>query len=260
MSAEAFLIVHMFVILYTLTDSFLLLRKGIQSIRLVLFGFATSCMFLSDAYWMIYDFMYADAPMPFAANEIAEWSMFLLLGASLTTGLVRKRISVWKEVAGAIIFIAANTAVWILASGEWIQDILTGITLGYFACCTVIRMKYSGRYTPVHWWIYGAGCAIVIATQMVCTFAPEPVSVYAENGCYAVLLIGTVLLLIRTIVSLFREKDTDGGVCSAFSLFIWALISLYLSSNAVVYMIYLAITSLNVFVAYSSLKREVLHG
>lgn len=258
MSAEAFLIFQMLVILYALTDSFLLLRKGHQSIRLVLFGFAVSCTFLSDAYWLIYDFMYADEPMPFAANEIAEWSMFLLLGASLTTGLVRQRISVWKELAGTLLFVAGNTAVWILASGEWVQDILTGITLGYLMCCIVIRMKYSGVYSHIYWLIYGAGCTIVIATQMVCTFAPEPINEYAEYGCYAVLLTGAVLLLVRTVGSLMRDTKTDRGVCAAYSLFAWVLISLYLSSNFVVYVIFFALTSVNILLTYCSLKKEVL--
>ena len=57
--------------------------KAGRSVELVSFTFATAAMLLSLLYWLAFDILYPGQRMPFAANEIAEWAMFLSFASTL---------------------------------------------------------------------------------------------------------------------------------------------------------------------------------
>ena len=115
------------------------IRQGERYIPLIFFAFAIACFIICGFYWMTYVQLRPDTRMPFAANEIAEWAIFLLLGEALRTGSPGNRIRMNGEVLLAALFVAANTMLWIAWSGEWIQDVLTGLSLGYYICNIVSR-------------------------------------------------------------------------------------------------------------------------
>ena len=105
-----------------------LLASEKRDARTVLFAFAVASVLLSNLYWLAYDILRPGTRMPFAANEIGEWALFLLLGAAVRTQ--PEAPSAKREVFCAALFTAANVALWIAWSGEWIQDILTGAAFG----------------------------------------------------------------------------------------------------------------------------------
>lgn len=258
MIVSVLILFNIFVMVCSLLAVIFAMKEGIRSMRLILFGFAVACGFLSNVYWLIYDFMYPDKIMPFAANEIAEWALFMLLGASLVADLPKKRINPVQEILLATLFVAGNTGVWILASGEWVQDILTGLTLGYFICCIMYRMRYSEQFTKLAWRILACAALAVLVTQYICMLADAPYAVYAENVCYAVLLIGIVFLLVSSVKELTRGKNPELAVCLSYGMIAWCLISMYLGSSDLFYGIAYASCSVAIILTMIAMRKEVL--
>lgn len=244
--------------LFGVVASLFSMKEGKRPMRLVLFGFAMACFFLSDVYWIIYDAMYPDKAMPFAANEIAEWAFFLLMGAALLADLPKKRVNAVQEIVLAGIFVAGNAGVWILATGEWVQDILTGLTLGYFICCIMARMRYSESFSKTAWRVLAAAALCVLVTQYICMLAKPPYAAYAENVCYAVLFIGIAFLLAASLWEILRGKKADRAVCMSFGLFAWSVIALYLGSNEIVYNTFYVSCSIAVILSLFALRKEVM--
>ena len=105
------------VLLLVFLGTLRLLGSGMREVRTVLFAFAVASVLLSNLYWLAYDILRPGTRMPFAANEIGEWALFLLLGAALNTQ--SERMNAKREMLFAALFTAANAALWIAWSGEW---------------------------------------------------------------------------------------------------------------------------------------------
>ena len=150
-----------------------LLETGKREARTVFFAFAVASVLLSNLYWLAYDILRPGTRMPFAANEIGEWAMFLLLGASLTSLRSINFHQARLEVLCTVLFITASTALWISWSGEWVDDIVTGIVYGYFLCCLVALMKQEEMVPSYKWGMLGGVSLLLIAGQVVIFFVPN---------------------------------------------------------------------------------------
>ena len=73
------------ILLLVFLGTFRLLELEKRDARTVLFAFAVASVLLSNLYWLAYDILRPGTRMPFAANEIGEWALFLLLGAAVRT-------------------------------------------------------------------------------------------------------------------------------------------------------------------------------
>ena len=125
-------IIHILVSFITLIASINAIINGSRNIKIIFYTFALVCILLSDTYWFTYDMLRPDIRMPFAANEIAEWAMFISLGKLFSTSKDIFHKSAVKEIICSVIFVIANVCLWMYWTGEYIQDILTGITIIYF--------------------------------------------------------------------------------------------------------------------------------
>ena len=135
-----------------------LLELEKREARTVLFAFAVASVLLSNLYWLAYDILRPGTRMPFAANEIGEWALFLLLGAAVRTQ--PEVHSAKREVFCAALFTAANVALWIAWSGEWIQDILTGAAFGYFLCMLAAQLRQEEAFPVWEWRLLGVACPV----------------------------------------------------------------------------------------------------
>ena len=230
MSAEVWLNLFqtatmMFVFLSTIR----LIGSGLRTTKLVFFAFAVLSLLLSNLYWLAYDILRPGTRMPFAANEIAEWAMFLSLGASLDAKLLRRPAG-W-EVGGAAGFAAANVGLWIAWSGEWVQDILTGAAFGYFLCCLVVRMKREKVLSSLQWRLLGGCCFVLIAAQTAIFFVPAALQRLLDLFCYLLLFAGCGCFLFAAIRSLRSNERPAAAVCRAYAADIWVVITLYMSAD-----------------------------
>ena len=137
--------------------------------------------------------------MPFAANEIREWAMFLLLGAALTARHPIRFQSAKREIVGAVLFAAACTALWIAWSGEWVQDILTGVSFGYLLCALVSRIRQEEAYSDRDWLRLGTACCVLIAAQTAIFFVPGSAAKPLDLFCYVLLFAAALAFLARAV-------------------------------------------------------------
>lgn len=104
-----------------------LLLKNTGSLTAVFLLFFFALWFFADIYWLVYDILRSDARMPFAVNEFAEAAMMLPLAAALNSAVPHgTRAAVRHMIFGAL-FSVCNVALWIAWSGEWVQDVITGL-------------------------------------------------------------------------------------------------------------------------------------
>ena len=73
----------------------------------------------------------------------------------------------------AALFTAANVALWIAWSGEWIQDILTGVAFGYFLCSLTARIKQAVGFPAWKRRILGVSCLALITVLTAIFFVPK---------------------------------------------------------------------------------------
>ena len=217
------------VLLLVFLGTLRLLGTGRREVRTVFFAFALASAVLSLLYWLAYDILRPDTRMPFAANEIGEWALFLLLGAALRT---QSEIpSAKREVFCAALFTAANAALWIAWSGEWVEDILTGAAFGYFLCTLAARIKQTEAFPAWEWRLFGISCPVLVAAQAAIFFVPEPVKQPLDLFCYLLLFAVAALLLMRAVRSLKSGGQSASAVPHAFAAYAWTTITLYMSSG-----------------------------
>lgn len=230
------------VLLFVLIDTIRMLRSGRRVLVLAFFAFAAACCLFSTLYWIAYDLMCPDSRMPFAANELCEWALFLLLASSLRAAFPQG-ISLEKAWLPAILFAAANTALWIGWSGEWVQDILTGLSVGWFLCVLIACTMESKALSRSEW--IGLGCAavLVIAAQTM-TFLLLAFSHTFETVCSVILLAVDAWIIIKTILSIKKGNQSQHGLCLSFAAFAWSEIAMYMSDGWAYYvMLLLAVCS-----------------
>ena len=199
--------------------------------RMVFFTLAIACILLTDFYWLSYDILRPEARMPFAANEIGEWALFLLLGASLNYGKsIRLREAKW-EMLCTVLFSAANAALWMAWSGEWVQDILTGLAFAYFLCALVAQIKMEKLFSVSRWRMLGILCLLLIAGQTTTLLAPESIRRPLDLLCYIFLFAVLLYLFVKAIRAVRKDADPTRGVCDTFIAFAWVEVTMYMSEG-----------------------------
>ena len=232
------------------------IRQGERYIPLIFYSFAIACFIICGFYWMTYVQLRPDTRMPFAANEIAEWAIFLLLGEALRTGSPGNRIRMNGEVLLAALFVAANTMLWIAWSGEWIQDVLTGLSLGYYICNIVSRMKLQKTLSEIEWRGFELVCLLLIGSQTATFFVPESIKGGVDGFCYVLLFLVSSWLAFKSGVSIWKKEAPKNLVCLTFAFFGWNLITMYMSASPFYEIAYISCTICLPFMMYS-LTKEV---
>lgn len=256
MSAEVILnLFQTVVMLLVFIETLRFLGAGKGSTVTVFFAFAVASALLSSLYWLAYDILRPGTRMPFAANEIGEWALFLMLGASLSPKPGRP--SAKTEMFCAALFAAANVALWIAWSGEWVEDILTGAAFGYLLCCLVARIRQEGYYSAWEWRLLAILCPLLIAAQTATFFVPEALRGPLDLFCYALLLAGAALFLAQAIRSLRKDCSAEESICRCYAAHVWVITMLYMSEGGF-YIAALAMSALCFVGSLLALKKEAL--
>ena len=211
-----------------------MLHAGRRVLVVVFFAFAVASCLFSTLYWIVYDLLRPGTRMPFAANEICEWAQFLLLASSLRADFP-ERISLRKALLPAALFAAANTALWIAWSGEWVQDILTGFSLGWLLCVLISCFLASGALSRAEWFVLGAAAFLVIALQTATFLVPAAASQFLSLFCSVLLLAVAVLLPLKAVLSYRKGGRALPCFCLSYASFGWSIVVMYMSDNAVYY-------------------------
>ena len=222
------------VLLFVLICTSRMLRSGRHFLVVAFFAFAAASCLFSTLYWIAYDFIRPGTWMPFAANEICESALFLLLASSLRAAFP-KNTPIVKALLPAGIFAAANTALWIAWSGEWIQDILTGLSLGWALCVLIACLAASSALKRSEWIIIGSAAMLLIAGQTATFFLPESALVVFDTACSVILFAVNAWLIAKTVLDLRSGVDTKRALCLSFAVYLWAMVAMYMSGGYAYY-------------------------
>ena len=257
MNVEAVLdLLRALVLVFILLSTFRFIGHEKFTARIVFFTLAAACILLCDLYWLAYDILRPETRMPFAANEIGEWALFLLLGAALNSGKpIRFREAKW-EMLCAVLFSAANAALWIAWSGEWVQDILTGLAFAYFLCALVSQIKTEELFSVSHLRMLGILCVFLIAGQTATFLVPESVRRPLDLLCYGFLFAVAFWLLVRTVRAIIKNDDPARGVCDTFIVFAWVVVTMYMSEGGF-YAVAYGLSAICFPLMFLALKKEV---
>ena len=256
MNLELYLVLfHTLILLCVSLNAFYTIIHGGQSVKMVFYAFGTVGVLLSNLYWITYVVLRPDGRMPFAANEIGEWAMFLLFGACLLVDRKEKATDNRRVILAAVCIATANTALWIGWSGEWIQDILTGIVFGYFLYAVMVSWK---EYLPMP----PKGAALTIAVlsavfilQAMTFFSSQRTAAFLDLLSHILLFAVVVFLLFLFGYSIRRKKSPKLCFCISSAYLAWIVMTLYMS-DGIFYNITILFLVLNYPMSLYCLKKE----
>ena len=235
-----------------------LLLKKTGSLTAVFVSFFFALWFLADIYWLVYDILRADARMPFAANEFAEAAMMLTLAAALNSAVPHGTRAAVRQVICGALFAVSNVVLWIAWSGEWVQDVITGLAFIWFVSSAVCSLKVVHDLSKKEWVLLGGLCVLLIVGQGLTFFFEEPFKSSIDTGCYVLLSLIILYWLVKLIISYKRKHSAQRLMSLAVANTVWIIVAIFMSSG-LIYTIYFnleTLTGVFVFLAASKVVKE----
>jgi len=246
--------IALFIVLLIL--SVRMIRESGRSLTAVFLTFTLSLWLFTDLYWVIYDFMRPDRRMPFAVNEIGEAAIFLLMPALLSSAVNYHLLSARKQVAGTVLFVACNVALWIAWSGEWVQDILIGAAFAYFLCSIVCALKVQRQLSTKEWIGLGIACTLLIIAQVLTFFVEPKTRATVEMGCYVFLIAGAVYWVYKLIAAHKKQTPSKAVLCLVLALLGWLMMAKYMSGG-MWYSAFMVAETVALLLMYLSVRKVV---
>ncbi len=252
-------LIHTVVMIYILMRLYLLATEAKRSISLVFFTFATVAYLLTDFYWIVFDLLHPMTRMPFAANEVAELAIFISLASSVAAVTGEFFAPAKSETAGALAFLTANVALWIVWSGEWVQDIITGIVMGYFFTRLIRHMKQTGTLPAPAWRLLGTICAVVIAANVATLYVQDRFKSMTDLAAYLLMLAVDLYFAYRTLRSLASGNNPGLSISLSFAVSGWNILFLYMSAG-LFYNIANLFSAFSWLLMFAALRKEVMQN
>ncbi|MBR1861912.1 MAG: hypothetical protein IJ796_08675 [Lachnospiraceae bacterium] len=253
---NVFSIFQILVVVVVIFLSARLVTRGNNVLLTVFFTFAFVSLLLSDLYWLTFDTLRYGMRMPIAANEIGEWAFFLLLATGLSSLKKEKAGASVPEMLYVILFTAVNTALWIIWSGEWLQDIMTGFAVGVLAVSIVRTAPKEGIPERPAGPVIAAVSTLVIAFQALSTYIGNPLTRVLEYVSYALMYLVLIYFVYMT-VRRYRENKNPAAFTFSLIAFVWNVFTMYMSPG-VVYFVSLITLTLILPLLYLTFRREVM--
>lgn len=233
-----------------------LLKRGNDIFLAILFIFSIVSWLLSDLYWLAFDVLRSGEHMPLAANELGECAMFLLLSTAISKYKNKEeRISVFAA-CFASVFTLANTALWIIWSGEWLQDILSGICL-FVLLLTFLQVCEEKKMLNVNVKaVMSLAAILVILFQVLTTYLQNTFTRILEYISYLIMFAAFCLFIVLAIVYMRRKEKAKPFLFSIASL-LCGVFGIYMSPG-IVYSVIFALTSVLGPLMFLTIRREVL--
>ena len=224
-------VLQVLVLLAVVVGYFHLARRAENNLYLIFAALSTATLMISTVYYVTHSFLREGMRVPFAANDIADFGTFLLMSAALRSALGTGKGRLRGVMLGAAAFAVANVCLWICWSGEWVRDILGGLSFGYFIC-VCIRSVYlteaMGRWERAVMWIL---CAVLIAVQVAALVTEDPLHLILDTVGYGLLSLGEALLMLRIALT-FRAGDRcDAALSLCYFAFCWNAVAMYMSAG-----------------------------
>ena len=208
--------------------AFFRFRGKQQSPAVLCFCFAMISLFLTNAYWLAHSLMRPGMRMPLSANTIGECAVFLLLSAAMNAAFPESRFSFTPQLAGTALFAAASITLWIVWSGEWVQDLLGGFAFGYFLLVCARDLCRTGAFGKKEWIALGICCTAYMAFFTVDTCAGGRVT---ETAGYLLMFAMTGYILFSAVRCVCRGESAGKQIALSVSSCACCMSSMYMSGG-----------------------------
>ena len=242
MLSTIFVTLQIMALLWSIWQSLQLFRENRSPVTALFYTFSLISMLLSDLYWITYVVIRPNTRMPFAVNEIGEWAIFLLLAATLASVFQRRTAGAIREMIMAALFAAISAALWIGWSGEWVQDIITGIVCGYFFCVIVWALRTSDIFSHKEWAALGSLCLILIIMQVLTFVLPKDAKQIVDFCCYVLMFAGIAAFYAKTIREWKRQSPPEDLFCLCCATLAWGESCMYMSAEPMYFAAEAAVT------------------
>lgn len=210
------------------TASFFRFHRKQESLTVAFFCFAMVSLLLTNLYWLAHSLMRPDMRMPLSANTIGECAAFLLLSAAMNALFPDSRFGFTPQIICTVLFAASSVALWLIWSGEWLQDLLGGIAFGYFLCVCVRNLCRTGLLTRKEWIALGICCAGYMSAFLL--FAEEDNHPIVTAG-YIVMFATMGWFVFRAARGIWRGEDGKKQIVLSVSAYACCMSGVYMSSG-----------------------------
>ena len=207
-----------------------LVGESARNLTAVFLSFSFGLWLLTDLYWLIYDLMRPESRMPFAANEIGETAMFLVIAAMVNSAIRRPTRLPMGFLTGTCLFAVSNAVLWILWSGEIVEDIIVGVVSAWLYCSIVRSLRSEQALTGTKWIVLGVLCTALIVCQSLTFIVSEDIKNIPDLFAYILLIAGAVFFACLFIRS-YKEKLAHVQMFLSFALVIWITMAKYMSGG-----------------------------
>lgn len=224
-------VLQVLVLLAVVIGYFRLARRAEDNLYLIFAALSTATLMISTVYYVTHSFLREGMRVPFAANDIADFGTFLLMSAALRSALGTGKGKLRGVMLGAAAFAVANVCLWICWSGEWVRDILGGLSFGYFICIcirSVYLTEAMERWERAVLWIL---CAVLIAVQVATLVTVDPLHLILDTAGYGLLSLGEALLMLRIVLTFRAGNHGDAALSLCYFAFCWNAVAMYMSAG-----------------------------
>ena len=215
------------------------------------FTFAMVSYLLSTLYWIAFVILRPEARMPFAADEIAECAMLLLLSAGIIADKKTERKFVASEIIYIFVFCAGNIALWICWSGEWVQDIIFGLPYAYSMWLVIRGIADTKAISRLERITVRTACCLMVASQSL-------ILVVSEQYQGALEICGNILMFAMLIWLLIKNIKCRNLFLS-YAFFLGTMFVSFACSG-IFYSIATAFQIIALPIMYLTLKNEFYRG
>lgn len=250
------IIIQIAILLYIVVRSVGFISVDKISPVALFFAFGIIGFMASDFYWLVYAYLRPDVRMPFAVNEVGEWAGFLLIASSLNA-VYKNSAQSRKLIAGyvaAIVFSTVCTAFWIAWSGEWLQDIISGIVCGYFFCMVVKALIVSDALGKRGLIILGAVSFVLLVCQGLTFIVPESVSFVPDIICYIIMFTSLAVLFVIFIVAWIKRFEANKLFALSTLGYAFGTSCMYMSADPMYSVPLIVVTFMHIFMMMSLRK------
>jgi len=224
------LMLQTIVLVYIFLRSTALVRKSEQPVIPVLYCFGVLSYLVSNLYWIAHTLMYPGMRIPFTVNLMGENAIFLLFGAVLMTFFKKENLRPGIETPLTIVFTIAIVGLWIIWSGEWLKDILSGLIYAYYICICIRALRFSQAVSKKDLSYIAITAFAVICLQYAISVFDLSIDVYLEIILYILSYMVLILCIYKTI-SMIRSRSNDKALSLAFFCLLWSTNILYMSDR-----------------------------
>ncbi|MCR5798716.1 MAG: hypothetical protein K6G69_01450 [Lachnospiraceae bacterium] len=247
--------IEAFVLIYVIWRSYKMVMAS-GSVWVLFFLASMIGLLLSDLYYITYSFIDPVTRMPFAFDEIAEFSMLLLLAAGFESiNGSKKKINI-PILIFSVVYLAVHIAAWIAWSGEWIQDIVFGIPyiyLFYLLITGIIRTEAFSKREITAFLILSVITFIVAAGEIL---GEGYIFLISSRGVSVASIIMEFGLLYKVIKTLKEPSTKYRSLYVTVLFFLMTLLDIYITEG-VVYIFNNLFLVISPAVMYLAVKKEL---